>query len=108
MYGHGRVHFLVQAKRRANIAPRAECHVASVARPPGDKGVPIWDQRCFALLRFYEKPGYDLWRESRRWLERSRLTTSIWVGRRRRVNATSVLIGLKSAVANRPLMNLEV
>lgn len=63
--------------------------------------------RCFALLRFYEKPGYDLSRDSRRRaVERSRLTTSIWVGRRR-VSATSVLIGLKSAVANRPLMNPE-
>lgn len=49
--------------------------VVSVARSPGrpaTKAFPIWDRRCFALLRFYflGNSGYDLSRDPRRCAER--------------------------------------
>lgn len=106
VYQYRRVHFLVQTKRRWT-SPRGR-NVTSplVARPPGDKGVSHLGPTVLCTFTILRELGIrSLSLEPLCWA--SRLTTSIWV-ERRRVNATSVLIGLKSGIANHPLMNLEL
>jgi len=102
-----RMHFLVHKPSAIWTSPRAECHRVGRAAAQRQRRSP---SRADGALNFYD------FTEIRytRFLERStplcwasRLTTSIWV-ERRRVNATSVLIGLKNGIANRSLMNLEL